>query len=65
MTLGSGSIWYYYPAAINPCMCPKFYTAELDLTGLKALSIGIDIDWAMLIACFRKAMKDAEGTAIR
>lgn len=28
---------------------PKFYTVELDLTGLKVLRVGIDMDWAMLI----------------
>lgn len=43
---------------------PKFYTVELDLTGLKVLSVGIDMDWAMLIAYFRKEMEDAKGTAI-
>lgn len=43
---------------------PKFYTVELDLTGLKVLRVGIDMDWAMLIAYYRKEMEDAKGTAI-
>ena len=43
---------------------PKFYTVELDLTGLKVLRVGIDMAWAMLIAYFRKEMEDAKGTAI-
>lgn len=43
---------------------PKFYTVELDLTGLKVLRVGIDMDWAMLIAYFRKEMEEAKGTAI-
>ena len=43
---------------------PKFYTLELDLTGLKVLKVGIDMDWAMLIAYFRKEMEEAKGTAI-
>ena len=43
---------------------PKFYTVELDLTGLKVLRVGIDMDWAMLIAYYRKEMEEAKGTAI-
>ena len=43
---------------------PKFYTVELDLTGLKVLHVGIDLDWAMLIAYFRKEMESAKGTPI-
>ena len=43
---------------------PKFYTVEIDLTGLKILRVGIDMDWAMLIAYFRKEMEGAKGTAI-
>ncbi len=43
---------------------PKFYTVELDLTGLKVLHVGINMDWAMLIAYFRKEMEDARGTTI-
>lgn len=43
---------------------PKFYTVELDLTGLKVLTVEIDMDWAMLIAYYRKEMEDVKGTAI-
>ncbi len=43
---------------------PKFYTVELDLTGLKVLRVGIDMDWAMLIAYFRKEMEEYKGSAI-
>ena len=43
---------------------PKFYTAELDLAGLKVLTVEIGMDWAMLIAYYRKEMESAKGTAI-
>ena len=43
---------------------PKFYTVELDMTGLKVLQVDIGIDWAMLIAYYRKEMEDAKGTAV-
>ena len=43
---------------------PKFYTVELDLTGLKVLTVDIGIDWAMLIAYYRKEMESAKGTPI-
>lgn len=43
---------------------PKFYTVEMDLTGLKVLHVGIDLDWSMLIAYFRKEMESAKGTPI-
>lgn len=43
---------------------PKFYAVELDLSGLKVLNVGIDLDWAMLIAYFRKEMESAKGTPI-
>lgn len=43
---------------------PKFYTVELDLTGLNVLQVDISLDWAMLIAYFRKEMESAKGTAI-
>lgn len=43
---------------------PKFYTVELDLTGLKVLTVEIGMDWAMLIAYYRKEMESAKGTAI-
>ena len=43
---------------------PKFYTVELDLTGLKVLTVEIGMDWAMLIAYYRKEMEGAKGTPI-
>ncbi len=43
---------------------PKFYTVKLDLTGLKVLKVDISLDWAMLIAYFRKEMESAKGTPI-
>lgn len=43
---------------------PKFYTVELDMTDLKVLKVDIGIDWAMLIAYYRKEMEDAKGTAV-
>ena len=43
---------------------PKFYTVELDMSGLKVLTVEIGMDWAMLIAYYRKEMESAKGTAI-
>ncbi len=43
---------------------PKFYTVELDLTGLKVLTVEIGMDWAILIAYYRKEMESAKGTPI-
>ena len=43
---------------------PKFYTVELDMTGLKVLTVEIGMDWAMLIAYYRKEMESAKGTPI-
>ena len=43
---------------------PRFYTVELDLTGLKVLTVEIGMDWAMLIAYYRKEMESAKGTPI-
>ena len=43
---------------------PKFYTVELDMTGLKVLTVEIGMDWAMLIAYYRKEMESAKGAAI-
>ena len=43
---------------------PKFYAVELDLTGLKVLTVEIGMDWAMLIAYYRKEMESAKGTPI-
>lgn len=43
---------------------PRLYTLELDFTDLKVLRVGLNMDWAMLIAYFRKEMEEAKGTAI-
>ena len=43
---------------------PKFYTVEIDMTGLKVLTVDIGMDWAMLIAYYRKEMEEAKGTPI-
>ena len=43
---------------------PKFYTVKLDMTGLKVLTVEIGMDWAMLIAYYRKEMESAKGTPI-
>ena len=43
---------------------PKFYTVELDMIGLKVLNVEIGMDWAMLIAYYRKEMESAKGTPI-
>ena len=43
---------------------PKFYTVELDLTGLKVLNVEIGLEWALLIAYYRKEMESAIGTEI-
>ena len=43
---------------------PKFYTVELDMTGLKVLTVDIGMDWAMLIAYYRKEMEESKGAPI-
>ena len=43
---------------------PKFYAVELDMKGLKVLNVEIGMDWAMLIAYYRKEMEDAKGSSI-
>ena len=43
---------------------PKFYAVELDTIGLKVLNIEFGLDWAMLIAYYRKEMESAKGTPI-
>lgn len=43
---------------------PKFYTMELDLSDLKVLNVEMDLDWALLIAYYRKEMESAAGTNI-
>ena len=43
---------------------PKFYAVELDTTDLKVLTVDIGMDWAMLIAYYRKEMESAKGTTV-
>ena len=43
---------------------PKFYTVEFDLTGLRVLDIEIGMDWAMMIAYYRKQMERVKGSPI-
>lgn len=43
---------------------PKFYAVELDTTDLKVLTVDIGMDWAMLIAYYRKEMESAKGTLV-
>lgn len=43
---------------------PVFYTMKIDLTGLRVLDIGINLDWALLIAYNRKEMESAKGSKI-
>jgi len=43
---------------------PKFYTVELDLAGLNVLEVEIGMDWAMMIAYYRKQMEKVKDTAI-
>ncbi len=43
---------------------PKFYTVEFDLSGLKVLHVEIGIDWAMMIAYYRRQMEKVKGTPI-
>ncbi len=65
-----GRGFYMGTAALQPLtlVCaeakPRFYAVELDLTGLKVLRVGIGLDWAMLIAYFRKEMEEAKGMPV-
>lgn len=43
---------------------PRFYTVEFDLSGLKVLEVEIGMDWAMMIAYYRKQMERVKGTPI-
>lgn len=43
---------------------PKFYAVELDLSGLKVLNVEIGLEWALLIAYYRKEMEIAKGSEI-
>lgn len=42
----------------------KLYTMKVDLSELKILDLGLDIDWAMLVAYNRGKMESIKGTAI-
>ena len=42
----------------------KFYTVAFDLSGLNVLEVEIGLDWAMLIAYYRKQMEQVKGSAI-
>lgn len=65
-----GQGFYMGTAALQPLtlVCaedkPKFYTVEFDLSGLKILEVGISMDWAMMIAYYRKQMEKVKGTGI-
>lgn len=65
-----GQGFYMGTSALQPLtlVCaedkPKFYTLELDLSGLKVLNVEIGLDWALLIAYYRKEMESAVGTEI-
>ena len=43
---------------------PKFYTVEFDLSDLKVLEVEIGMDWAMMIAYYRKQMERVKGSPI-
>lgn len=65
-----GKAFYMGTNTLQPltlvCMekSPKFYAIEPKLDGLKTIKIGIGMDWAMIIAYYRKQMESAKGTAI-
>lgn len=65
-----GKAFYMGTNTLQPltlvCMekSPKFYVIEPNLDGLKTIKIGIGMDWAMIIAYYRKQMESAKGTAI-
>ena len=43
---------------------PKFYTVDFDLSNLKILEVDIGMDWAMMIAYYRKQMERVKGAPI-
>lgn len=43
---------------------PVLYTMKLDLSGLKVLEMKMDLEWALLIACYRGYMDEAKGSEI-
>lgn len=65
-----GPGFYMGTAALQPLtlICsedkPKFYTLELNLSGLKVLEVEIGMNWALLIAYYRKQMDHVKGTTI-
>ncbi len=65
-----GKGFYMGTSALQPLtlICaedkPKFYTVELDLSGLKVLNINMGLEWALLIAYYRKEMESAVGSKI-
>ena len=42
----------------------KFYVVSLDMTGLRALHVKPDLEWAMLVAYNRGKMDEAKGTSL-
>ena len=65
-----GKGFYMGTSALQPLtlICaeekPKFYTVELDLSDLKVLNVEMGIEWALLIAYYRKEMESAVGSEI-
>lgn len=65
-----GQGFYMGTATLQPLtlVCPedkpRFYTVEFDLSGLKVLEVEIGMDWAMMIAYYRKQMERVKGTPI-
>lgn len=65
-----GQGFYMGTATVQPLtlVCaedkPKFYTVEFDLSDLKILEVEIGMDWAMMIAYYRKQMEKVKGTPI-
>ena len=43
---------------------PILYTMKLDLTGLKVLKVGMNLEWAMLIAYYRGYMDEVKESEI-
>ena len=64
---GSGFYMGTDPAQPLTLICgensPKLYTLKVDIRDLKVLTVGMDMDWAMLIAYHRGHMKGFEHTA--
>lgn len=43
---------------------PKFYVVEFELSGLKVFNVDIGMDWALMIAYYRKQMEKVKGSPI-